>query len=177
MADVNYYSIADQNDVVVENKTFPESGIDPEEYSDIVKLSNAKNITIKNCFIKGGQEDCIDMNRYCENVLVEDTNVSSGGLYCFTIKGGTKNVTLKNVVVGIHGHETDIDLGNWSDQSSELTTGVVLDNVKSVDGKPVRVRVLWADKPTVINSNVKVCVVPKWMVAIYRFLRKHNLVP
>ena len=58
-----------------------------------------------------------------------------------------------------------------------LTTNITLENVVSEDGLPVRVRVLWADKPTVIGGNVKVTVVPKCLVAIYRFLRKRNLVP
>ena len=177
MADKNYYSIADQSDVIIGDTIFPNGDVNPLEYSDIVKLSYATNITIKGCTIHGGKEDCIDMNRYCDNILVEDTYLESNGSYCMTIKGGTKNVVIKNVTITNHGRETDIDLGNWSDQSSELTTKITLENVCSEDGSPVRVRVLWADKPTVIGGNVKVTVVPKCLVAIYRFLRKRNLVP
>jgi len=177
MADNNYYSIADQDGVVIENKDFPDPGVNSQDYSDIFKLSHATNIVLRNSSIAGGTEDCIDMNRDCNNILIENVRLHSGGSYCMTIKGGTKNVTLKDIVVQAHGKETDIDLGNWSDQSNELTTNITLENVQSMDGSPVRVRVLWADPPTVINSNVKVTVVPKWMVAIYRFLRKHHLVP
>ena len=177
MADKNYYSIADQSDIVIGNIEFPDKGINSQDYSDILKLSHASNITVKDCIITGGKEDCIDMNRMCENVLIEDTHLFSGGSYCVTIKGGTKNVTLKNVTIDGHGKETDIDLGNWSDQSSELTTGIVLDNVQSKTGMPVRVRVLWANKPTITGgSNVDVTVVPKFLVLIYRFLRKLKLV-
>jgi len=177
MADKNYYSIADQNDVLIGNTIFPSGEVNPLDYSDIVKLSHATNITIKDCTIHGGREDCIDMNRDCDNILIENSFLESNGNYCMTIKGGTKNVTIKNVTITSHGKETDIDLGNWSDQSSELTTNITLENVVSEDGLPVRVRVLWADKPTVIGGNVKVTVVPKCLVAIYRFLRKRNLVP
>ena len=177
MADKNYYSIADQDSVVLVNETLPYGGVAVDDYNDILKLSHATNTQILSSMIYGGTEDCIDMNRYCENILVQDTRLHPFGSYCCTIKGGTKNVILKNIVLGGHGKETDIDLGNWSDQSSELTTNITLDNVTCYDGSPVRVRVLWADPPTVIGGNVKVTVIPKWMVAIYRFLRKFHLVP
>lgn len=177
MADKNYYSIADQSDVIIGGAVFPNGEVNPLDYSDIVKLSNASNITLKDCTIHGGKEDCIDMNRNCNSVIIENTFLESNGNYCITIKGGTKNVTIKNVTITNHGKETDIDLGNWSDQSSELTTNITLDNVVSEDGFPVKVRVLWADKPTVIGGNVKVTVIPKCLVKVYRFLRKLKLVP
>lgn len=177
MPDINYYSIADRNDVEVLSRTLPDVGINPSDYSDTLKLSKATNIVVKDCVIYGGKEDCVDMNRYCENILIESTTVISNGSYCFTIKGGTKSVTLRNVVVQKHGKSYDIDLGNWSDQSNNLTTNVVLENVTSTDGKPVTVRVLWADAPTVIGGNVKVTVVPKFIYSIYRWLRARKLVP
>lgn len=178
MADKNYYSIADQSDILLGSTEFPDKGINAQDYSDTLKLSHAKYITVKCCYITGGKEDCIDINRMCENILIEDTTLFSGGSYCVTIKGGSKNITLKNVTIDGHGKETDIDIGNWSDQSSELTTGVVLDNVQSRSGEPVKVRVLWANKPIIINnSNVSVTTIPKCLVSIYRFLRKLKLVP
>ena len=177
MADKNYESFADVEDVEITGVTFPAAGVDVNEYSDILKLSHAKNIKVKDCYIYGGREDCVDMNRECENITIENTNVHSGGKYCFTIKGGATNVTLRNVTIDGHGSEVDIDLGNWSDQSNKLTTGVVLENVTSKSGKPVTCRVLWADKPTVIGGNVVVKVIPRPLYAIYRLLRKFKLVP
>lgn len=94
-----------------------------------------------------------------------------------TIKGGSHNITLKNVTLYWHGSETDIDIGNWSDQSDELTTNVRLVNVLSHDDKPVRVRVLWGEVPEVIGGNVVVRKVPTILVKAYRFLRKRRLVP
>jgi len=176
--DVNYYSIADTDNVEVVGVTLPGDPFnDPRNYSDILKLSHATNILVKDCVIYGGKEDCIDMNRYCDNIVVDNCRLASGGLYVATIKGGTKNVTFQDVIVTKHGKETDIDIGNWSDQSNEMTKNITLDNVTSTDGKPVRVRVLWADRPLVIGGNVKVTVIPKWAVAIYRFLRRFHLVP
>ena len=177
MADKNYYSIADQDGVIIEEKDFPDIGVNSLEYSDIFKLSHATNIVLKNSSITGGKEDCIDMNRYCEHVLIDDVSLHSCGNYCVTIKGGSRNIILRNITIEAHGAETDIDLGNWSDQSNHLTTNVFLENVLSKDGEPVKVRVLWADPPTVIGGNVTVKVVPRWLVAIYRFLRKFNIIP
>lgn len=177
MADVNFFSIADQDGVTVQDKHFPDDGINPLDYSDIFKLSHATNIVVERCFIKGGKEDCIDMNRYCQNVHVKQCALDSSGLYCMTIKGGSKNIYLESVQIITHGKSYDIDIGNWSDQSAELTTQIVLDNVYSLDEKPVRVRVLWGDRPIVIGGNVKVIVYPRWIVKIYRWLRKRNLVP
>lgn len=177
MADINYCSISDKDGVEITGLTLPSNDVNPNDFSDILKLSNASNIIVKDCYIFGGKEDCVDMNRGCNNILIENTKVKSNGLYCFTIKGGTKNVTLKDIVIENHGKEVDIDLGNWSDQSNELTTNIVLDNVKCLNGDSVTVRVLWADTPTVIGGNVKVKVVPKVLVKIYRFLRKLRLVP
>ena len=39
MADKNYYSIADQDGVIIEEKDFPDIGVNSLEYSDIFKLS------------------------------------------------------------------------------------------------------------------------------------------
>lgn len=177
MADVNYYSISNQAYVKVEGIKFPSIDINALDYDDILKISRSNNVVIKKCNIFGGREDCVDMNNYCSNILIEDVKVHSGGKYCFTIKGGSRDITLKDIVVEGHGKEVDIDIGNWSDQSSELTTNVILENVTSLNGTPVTVRVLWADKPTIIGGNIKLKVIPKIFVRIYRFLRSLRLVP
>lgn len=177
MADVNYISFADQTDISIAQLTYPESGVNSLEYSDTLKLSNAKNVRIYRCTIEGGKEDCIDMNRNCENVRVESCTVIPHGKFGFTIKGGSKNIVLNNVVFDGHGSEVDIDLGNWSDQSAELTRSILLENVTSTSGLPVRVRVLWSESPKVIGGNVRVTKIPRLFVWIYRLLRAHKLVP
>jgi polygalacturonase len=177
MSDINYCSISDKDGVEVSDLTLPSKGVNPLDYSDTLKLSKATNVLVKNCYIVGGKEDCVDMNRYCESITIQDTKVRSNGRYCFTIKGGSKNITLKNIVIEQKGSEVDIDIGNWSDQSSDLTTNIILDNVSCLNGDTVNVRVLWGDKPIVIGGNVKVKVVPKILVKIYRLLRKLRLVP
>lgn len=177
MADNNYISFADVDGETIENTVFPVSGTKQSDYSDILKFSHAKNIVVSNCIICGGKEDCVDMNRNCENILIENCTVYPFGSYGFTIKGGAKNITLRNVAFDGHGKVADIDLGNWSDQSMEQTTNVVLENVYAIDGSPVKVRVLWAEKPTVVDSNIKLLVIPKPIIWAYRWLRARKLVP
>jgi hypothetical protein len=60
----------------------------------------------------------------------------------FTVKGDSQGVRVSGLVKG----DPLFDIGNASDQSHELTTGVRL-NLKRIDGKPIRVRVLRGDLP------------------------------
>jgi hypothetical protein len=113
------------------------------------------------------------MNRECRDVMVHRSSIYTRGAYGVTVKGGSKVIWLQNVV--FHGEPKsgyDIDLGNWSDQSDALTTDVGLEQVTHATGRPVRVRVLWADKPMVIGGNVKVTTWPRFLVRIYRFFRR-----
>ena len=173
MADKNFESYANIDSVTVSGRNI----MPPDDsYNDTLKFSNAKNITVSDCTIHGGSEDCIDMNNLTSIAIVKNCHLYSGGQYCSTIKGGTTNIRWTDVVIAKHGSTYDVDLGNWSDQSNDRTTGIVLENVTSLDGNPVTCRVLWADKPQVIGGNVKVTVIPKIFVIIYRFLRSHNWV-
>ncbi len=61
-ADKNYESHVQENGTHIEGRTLP-SDADPAEYSDILKFSNCEDITVKNCSILGGKEDCIDAVR------------------------------------------------------------------------------------------------------------------
>ena len=180
--DRNYESHADVDGVIIENRLIPPQEEEEEGslyYSDSLKLSKATDVLVSSCSITGGSEDCIDMNRYCSDITVSDCILKPRGKYGITIKGGTTRVTLKNLLFMTHGKETDIDLGNWSDQSAEPVTAVVLENITALDGKPVRVRLLWANKDTikVVGGNVKLIVYPKLLVKIYRYLRARNLAP
>lgn len=173
--DNNFRSYADVDGVTVKDEVITPDN--PTQYNDILKFSNAKNVDVINSYITGGSEDCIDMNRNCQGVFIANTTLCPNGKFGITIKGGTQNVIILNAEFVKHGTEADIDIGNWSDQSSEPVRHVTLSGLKSMDGKPVRVRVLWGDKPSIIGGNVKLVVYPKIIVQIYRFLRKHKLVP
>jgi hypothetical protein len=175
MADYNYRSYADCSDVLIDGERIkPDNCLD---YDDVLKFSNVKYAVVTKSDVWGGKEDCIDMNRNCSDICINDSYLFPRGKYGMTIKGGTKNVTLRNVTFLGHGKEADIDIGNWSDQSQEKTTNIKLIDVIASDGKPVRVRVLWGDPPEVVGGNVKIVIVSPVLVKIYRFLRKHRLVP
>ncbi len=171
--DIVYYPIAN-NPAQVDIGPGWVNPIIPLSYTDVIHGSHAVGVKIHDIQIVGGQEDVIDMNNDSSDILVENVRVHPNGKFGFTLKGGSKNIILRNVVFETHGSEVDIDLGNWSDQDKvNKTTLVRLENVTSVDGKPVRVRVLFASNPEVIGGNVKVTVYPSWLVSIIRFFQRH----
>ena len=171
--DKNFRSYADCMNCLIENETL----CPPDEsYADTLKFSNAHGVTVRECSIFGGTEDCIDLNRGCTYITIKDCDLMPAGKYAVTIKGGTSAIQLKNVFIHDHGDETDIDIGNWSDQSKEPTGSVILQNVCMTDGSPVRCRVLWGERPIVIGGNVKVTVVPRVLVWAWRMLRKLGVV-
>lgn len=158
--DNNYYSIADRGGVVIEKR---EITCDyPHAYDDCLKISNALNVVVKQCQINIGgknREDGVDVMRYSRAIYFQHCTVQAGDGYAFTIKGGSDNVVLSEVViVGPRGKEgVDIDLGNFSETVPDAKTGKVhLLGVSRADGQPVRVRVGWAEKPVVCDGNVKI---------------------
>ena len=151
----------------------------PDDFvgSDTIHFSNVQGANVAYSIIYGLKEDCIDIQNKTRDVIVQKCDLYPTGQYGLTIKGGSSNIELSDNTFFSHGSVYDIDLGNWSDQSMDKTTGVILRNLTAHDGKPVRVRVLWADRPIVVGGNVKVTVYPKIVVMAYRWLRKRNLVP
>lgn len=185
-ADTNYKSIADQDGVVLHNETIDPrlTEVDPSTIDDILKFSKATNCSALHCTIDGGglqKENAIDMNRLCNNILIQDCVLVEGKQNALTIKGGCTNVHILDTVIEIvansDGH-CDIELGNYSDQSQEPVKGVILENVTRSDGGKVVVRVINADFPEVIGGN---CYVYKplwarWPIwTIYSFLRKKGI--
>ena len=121
--------------------------IDGTGFSDTLKFSTSlQNFKGEFYWVVSGVEDAVDVNNLCNGVdVTSEMWVLKDCSMGFTIKGGSQNVRISGLVQG-SGRETDVDLGNISDQSQEKTRGVRL-NLKKVDGSPVRVRVLNADWP------------------------------
>ena len=162
MADKNYYSIADQSDVIIGDTIFPNGDVNPLEYSDIVKLSYATNITIKGCTIHGGKEDCIDAVRGT-NYTIKNTDLypAHNGI---TLKGSIDGAKIDNIEFKTHGRDCDIELGQYDNYwyvGRPPTRNVTLHNVNSYDDAPVIVKLWDAAAPTVTNSNVKIVRIPK----------------
>lgn len=156
MSDRNYYSYADVSNVVIpRNEIFaPEN---PLEYDDILKFSNAKNIVGDGIVVKGGKENCIDMNRTCEGITLVNVTLVGGNQAAIVIKGGSRNIGFENVKITPSPTAwCDILIGDWSDQSNERSTQIYLGNVTRTDDQPVRVVVGRAEKPTIHEGNCKI---------------------
>lgn len=160
MSDRNYLSFADQNHVVIADQSI--EAPKPSDYDDILKLSNVGGAKVVNTSINlrgGNREDAVDIMRGSSYIHLEDCTIGAGN-YVFTIKGGARFVSLRNVQISRHGRwpeRVDIDIGNFSVTVPDAKTGtVILDNVTATDGRPVRVRVGWAAAPIVIGGNVQV---------------------
>jgi hypothetical protein len=121
-------------------------------YADTLKITGGSHSgRITAARIDGGREDCIDINDRSHHIEINATALHSGGHYVATIKGGSHHITLRGKI-GRPGATTDIDLGNWSDQSNDRTTAIRLDLTRA-DGSPVRVRLINADPPRLIGGG------------------------
>jgi hypothetical protein len=167
--DKNFRSYADESGVRIYGETIAPPD---QTYADTLKFSNADDVEVEKCHVVGGYEDCVDINRDCEQVVLRNLTLEAHGEYAVTIKGGSHDIKLIDVVITAPGRVYDIDIGNWSDQNQNKTTSVKLVNVTRADGEKVRVRVLWADRPVIVGGNVSLTVVPRLAVLVYRFFRK-----
>ena len=170
--DKNYLSFADRERETHELVILcPEiDGERSEDYDDILKISHCREFTFRDCHVcpEGLQrEDGVDIMRFSRTIAFFNSRVAAGRRYAFTIKGGSSEILLRNVIITRPGRFVDIDLGNYSHNADGKTGKVTLDNVVRADGKPVRVRVGWADQPIVIGGNVKILVVQSYLLKIY----------
>jgi len=156
-ADVNWKSFADVKNIKLEKETV--SPPNPENYDDILKFSNVQNANVYDCDInpKGGnKEDGVDINRFCKNIRMVKTSIRSGEKYAVTIKGGSEDILLQNVIILGRGKEgVDIDIGNYSDSTMKKSQNIMLANVNRADGKPVTLRVGHAKNIFITDSNIK----------------------
>jgi len=177
--DNNYKSIADTSGVRLYGIDLAPDNLD--QYSDILKFSNAKDCVIKGSIIWGGKEDCVDMNRNCDGITVDSCHLTTYGQQHMTIKGNTRNVTIASCVFGGEPKNVEIELGNYSEQSDLPPQNITITDCTTASGKPVRVRCLNACPctVTVVGGNVKVYK-PLWVklgfFSLYCFLRKKNII-
>lgn len=174
-ADKNYESHVTENGTIVENRTIPSEGTNPGDYSDILKFSNCENITVKNCTILGGKEDCIDAvrgNNYTFNAVTLAPKYNG-----ITLKGSIDTANIVDVEFQTHGKDCDIELGQYDNYwyiGRPPTRNVSVTNVKAADGKPVVVKLWDAEDLVVVNSNVKVIKIPKfiwWPYFVFRAIQ------
>lgn len=144
-------------------------------YSDALKISGVRRLKVI-CDVLDGracQEDAVDIN-HSEDVQLVVNQFHPGYTFAATIKGSSKNIELAVGRYYGNGRETGIDLGNFSDQGNEKTTGVKL-AIRPEIGSKVKVRVLTADKPQLdvpANYDVEYCkVVTKWFYPLMDLLK------
>lgn len=115
--------------------------IDGTGYAEGLKItSQARNITVYANKIIGGYEDCVDVNNRCQNITVIAGSFVPRGTYLATIKGGSRNIKLKGLVKK-SADVVEVDGGNHSEQSREVTSDISLD-LNFEDGRPIRIRSL-----------------------------------
>ena len=177
--DKNYESHALENGRVIENKTYPETGVNAGDYSDILKFSSCVGMTVDNCEIFGGKEDCIDAVRG-ELYTFKNTTlhpVHNG----ITLKGSIDTVVIENIKFETHGKDCDIDLGQYDNYwyiGRPPTRNIQITGSSAADGKPIIVRVWDAEVPKVTNSNVKIIKVPKfiwWPYFVFRAIQTRGI--
>lgn len=124
---------------------------DSAVHADALKITNCADGRIFVGRIVGGVEDCIDLNNHCENLEIFADSIEPRGKYGITNKGGNRNITIHTKLRG-HGSEVDVDLGNVSDQSDDVTGPTRL-NIEHELGlqEPVRIRNLNAMRPIILN--------------------------
>lgn len=141
-----------------------------EDFDDLLKISHCCEMTFRNLDVcpEGLQrEDGVDIMRFSKFIAILGGRVAAGRRYAFTIKGGSSEILLRNVQITRPGRWVDVDLGNYSHNADGRTGKVTLDNVTREDGKPVRVRVGWADRPQIIGGKVKVLRWQSWLLKAY----------
>lgn len=152
MSDRNLHSYyeTDSNSAVVKDE-MGRKAFRPD-WSDTLKItSGCRALWVNIGTIWGGAEDCVDINNGCNGIGV-NANFIPQGKYLATIKGGVSNVTLAGSVSLAPAGEVDIDLGNWSDQSSKPVAGVAL-NLARPNRAPITVRVLNAEPPIILGGG------------------------
>jgi hypothetical protein len=171
-ADKNFESHVTEVGTLIEGRMIPEKDINPLNYSDVLKFSNCQGVTVSNCTIEGGKEDCIDAVRG-SNYTIKNCNLSpyTNGI---TLKGSINGVVLQNLIFDGHGSDCDIDIGQFDNYWSigrAPTRNIQIVNVHATDGRPVKVRLWDSDSPSIIDSNVKIIRIPKfvwWPYFVFR---------
>ncbi len=170
--DKNFESHATEDGTLIEGRIIPPAEVTALDYSDVLKFSNCQNITVDQCVISGGKEDCIDVVRG-SNYTIKNTTLlpHKNGI---TLKGSIDGAVLDTVGFDNHGSECDIDIGQFDNYwwiGRPPTRNIKLKNIESSDGKPVVVRLWDAENPTIENCNVKIVRIPKfiwWPYFVFR---------
>lgn len=126
---------------------------------DIFKLSRTVDCVFHNINVQAGaqRENALDINNEsCGNTLTH-LRLDAGAMNAILIKGGSCNNRFDDVLISKPGGHSDLYVGDYSDQSKKRTTGNTFNDIRRIDGQPVRVawNFLRAEKPQLTHSKVK----------------------
>jgi hypothetical protein len=179
-ADKNYESHVSETNTWIAGRLIPEKGVNALDYSDILKFSNCDGAVVDQCYIEGGKEDCIDAVRGSNYTFKNcDLAPEKNGI---TIKGSIDGVNIENVTFDGHGKECDIDIGQFDNYwyiGRAPTRNITIKNVRAKrDGNPIKIRLWDSETPNIIDSNVKVIRVPKfiwWPYFVFRAIQTRGI--
>lgn len=159
--------------------------IDANGVAEGLKLSYCNDVTVTDCTIIGGYEDCVDIVRGSNIKFINCRFIAKNTKTHFTIKGGATNIQIIDCEFdGEYKSLFDgacVDLGNWSNYDVDdrpKTRGIVIKNCKLTNFrwfKKVLTRRLYAKSPTVLNTPGFVLNVPSFFVKLFWKLRRHQV--
>jgi len=101
---------------------------------------------------QGGTEDAMDVN-ICFGCSWQHLRLSAGDRYVLTLKGGSCNNRLVDVLITKAAPIVDIEVGAWSSSDFSRSTHNVFRRWSRTDGKPVTYCYRWGCKPTFHNTK------------------------
>lgn len=137
--------------------------------ADAFKLSGVRNVRIGQLTVvaKGiVVENSWDCNRLCADVSVADAFLQEGRQNALTWKGGCRNFRIGYLTVsGRHGH-CDLEAGNYSEQTREMSDGLRIERVDAANG-PLRYRIGWARNVQILHGPTEYQVLPSLGLKAY----------
>ena len=153
--------------------------IDGRGVAEGLKISFGHDVTIRNCIIHGGYEDCVDIVRGANICFSGCKFISYNTKQHFTIKGGCKNIQIEDCeFVNDFKNWYDgaiLDIGNWCDYDQVKRPKVR--HVKVNDCRLTNIkfkmlsRVLYGEAPTIIETGGFVFKVPSFITSLFFKLR------
>jgi hypothetical protein len=112
----------------------------PASYDSILKIADGAAVSAENIEVAQGHEDALNIQNQSGPVSLRG-NFGYGrapGLRIIAIKGGCHDIVLQGTIYQ-RGTRTDVEIGDWSDQSIAPSVNIDASGLIAFDGKPVRV--------------------------------------
>lgn len=143
----------------------------PGQYADALKFSGVTDLEVYMDAVYGGREDCLDVNAKCRGLIVHIAHAYPRGRYVATIKGASDRVHLSIDELHGKGKESDIDLGNHSDQARGRTRNVSIHIGKAPHRPRVTVKHAWDPVLTGVPMEVDDRL-QGWFAHVWRVIKR-----